>query len=306
LAASEGKLKHLGVPTAPSRSTLAYANQHRPWQLYQTVFLELLGRCEEQARSGRRKFRFKNKLLSLDATVIDLCATLYDWAKFRRTKGAIKLHLLLDQDGYLPRFAVITEGKTHELKVARKLRWEPGTIVVFDRGYIDYLWFVELTRQGVYWVTRLKQNADYLVVERRPVPAGGKVLADEVISFYGLPGQGREYFFRRVEIYDTEQQRRLVFLSNHLQFGPTTLAAIYKERWKVELFFEGSTWCTPSDVMEFQEPTALNRPLVGSLDGCVRPYIARRLLCAGSKVRSHKLVSPAAVSTESAARQWSV
>ncbi len=214
LAASEGKLKHLGVATAPSRSTLAYANQHRPWQLYQTVFLELLGRCEEQACSGRRKFRFKNKLLSLDATVIDLCASLYDWA------------------------AVITDGKTHELNVARKLRWEPGTIVVFDRGYIDYQWFVELTRQGVYWVTRLKDNADYLVVERRPVPAGGKVLADEVISFYGLPGEGREYFFRRVEIYDAEQQRRLVFLSNHLQFGPTTVAAIYKERWQVELFFK--------------------------------------------------------------------
>jgi Domain of unknown function (DUF4372)/Transposase DDE domain len=225
LAASEGKLKHLGVPIAPSRSTLAYANRHRPWQLYQTVFLELLARCQEVAHNGRRRFRFKNKLLSLDATVIDLCATLYDWAKFRRTKGAIKLHLLLDHDGYLPRFAVITDGKTHELKVARKLRWEPGTIVVFDRGYIDYQWFVELTQQGVYWVTRLKDNADYLVVERRPVPAGGKVLADEVISFYGLPGEGREYFFRRVEIYDPEQQRRLVFLSNHLQFAPTTLAA---------------------------------------------------------------------------------
>jgi hypothetical protein len=212
LAASEGKLKHLGVPTAPSRSTLA--------------------------RSRRRKFRFKNKLLSLDATVIDLCASLYDWAKFRRTRGAIKLHLLLDHDGYLPRFAVISDGKVHELKVARKLRWEPGTIVVFDRGYNDYQWFVELTEQGVYWVTRLKDNADYLVVERRPVPAGGKVLADEVICFYSLPGEGREYFFRRVEIFDTEQQRRLVFLSNHLQFGPTTLAAIYKERWQVELFFK--------------------------------------------------------------------
>ena len=212
LAASEGKLKHLGVPTAPSRSTLA--------------------------RSRRRKFRFKNKLLRLDATVIDLCASLYDWAKFRRTKGAIKLHLLLDHDGYLPRFAVISDGKVHELKVARKLRWEPGTIVVFDRGYNDYQWFVELTEQGVYWVTRLKDNADYLVVERRPVPAGGKVLADEVICFYSLPGEGREYFFRLVEIFDAEQQRRLVFLSNHLQFGPTTLAAIYKERWQVELFFK--------------------------------------------------------------------
>jgi Domain of unknown function (DUF4372) len=102
LAASEGKLKHLGVPRSPSRSTLAYVNQHRPWQLYQTVFLELLDRCEGQASSRQRKFRFKNKLLSLDATVIDLCASLYDWAKFRPTKGAIKLHLLLDHDGYLP------------------------------------------------------------------------------------------------------------------------------------------------------------------------------------------------------------
>jgi hypothetical protein len=214
---------------------LAYANQHRPWQLYQTVFLKLQARCQQLAQSGRRKFRFKNKLLSLDATVIDLCATLYDGAKFRRTKGAVKLHLLLDHDGYLPCFAVITDGKTHELNVARKLRWEPGTIVVFDPGYIDYHWFLELTRQGVYWATRLKENADYLVVERRPVPAGSKVLADEVISFYRLPGEER---FRRVEIWDTEQERRLVFLSNHLQFGPTTLAAIYKERWQVELFFK--------------------------------------------------------------------
>jgi hypothetical protein len=116
--------RHLGVSIAPSRSTLAYANRHRPWKLYQTVFLELLARCQEVAHNGRRKFRFKNKLLSLDATVIDLCSTLYDWAKFRRTKGAMKLHLLRDHDGYLPRFAVITDGNTHELKVVRKLRWE--------------------------------------------------------------------------------------------------------------------------------------------------------------------------------------
>src|SRR5256885_13106622 len=210
LACCEGQLKHLGVPVAPKKATLAYANENRPWQLYQTVFEQTLFKCQElvSSQGGRKKFRFKNKLMSLDGSIIDLSVSMFDWAKFRRTKGAIKLHLLLDHDGYLPRFAVITEGKTHELKVARKLRWESGTIVVFDRGYIDYQWFVELTRQGVYWVTRLKDNADYLVVERRPVPAGGKVLADEVISFYGLPGEGREYFFRRVEIYDAEQQRR--------------------------------------------------------------------------------------------------
>src|SRR5438132_305702 len=143
LRSGEGKLKHLGI-TAPSRSTLAYANEHRPWQLYRAVFQELLGRCQAQM-TGRRKLRFKNKLVSLDSTVIDLCATLFDWAKFRRTKGAIKLHCLLDHDGYLPSVVVITEGKRHDVRVARTLRFDPGTIVVMDRGYVDFAWFGQWT-----------------------------------------------------------------------------------------------------------------------------------------------------------------
>ena len=139
LASCEGKLSHLGI-TAPSRSTLAYANAHRPWQLYQAAFDELLARCQPLTK-GAKKFRFKNKLLSLDSTVIDLSVTLFDWAKFRRTKGAIKLHLLLDHDGYLPSVAVVTEGRTHDVKIARTLRLDPGTILVMDRGYVDYAWF---------------------------------------------------------------------------------------------------------------------------------------------------------------------
>jgi len=131
LAASEGKLRHLGLPSAPARSTLAYANEHRPWQLQRTVFEQLLAKCQILAASQsgtrkKRKFRFKNPLMSLDATVIDLCATMFDWAKFRLTKGAVKLHLLLDHDGYLPSFAVITEGKSMEVRVARQLRFAPG------------------------------------------------------------------------------------------------------------------------------------------------------------------------------------
>ena len=146
LAASEGKLRHLGLATAPSRSTLAYANGHRPWELYGTVFDQLLAKCQTLAASQpgtrkKRKFRFKNPLMSMDASVIDLCAAMFDWAKFRLTKGAVKLHLLLDHDGYLPSFAVITEGKTHEVRVARQMRFAPGTILVFDRGYADYEWF---------------------------------------------------------------------------------------------------------------------------------------------------------------------
>jgi len=242
LAASEGKLRHLGLPTAPARSTLAYANEHRPWQLQQTIFEQLLTKCQGLAASqpGTRKkskFRFKNPLLSLDATVIDLCATMFDWAKFRLTKGAVKLHLLLDHDGYLPSFAVISEGKKHEVRVARQMQFAPGAILVFDRGYTDYLWFTNLTQQAVYFVTRLKENADYGVLEKREVPQRRGVLRDEVIFFYKLAQAGQDAYFRRIEFYDEERDRVLVFLTNHLELAAATVAAVYKERWQIELFF---------------------------------------------------------------------
>src|SRR5882762_1453927 len=237
LAASEGKLKHLGLSEAPAKSTLAYANQHRPWELYQTVFLQLLQRCQAQAGARQSKFRFKNKLVSLDASVIDLCLELYDWAQFRRTKGAVKLHLLLDHDGYLPSFAVLSEGKKHEVRVARQMQFAPGAILVFDRGYTDYQWFTNLTQQAVYFVTRLKENADYGVLEKREVPQRRGVLRDEVIFLYKLAQAGQDAYFRRIEFYDEERDRVLVFLTNHLELAAATVAAVYKERWQIELFF---------------------------------------------------------------------
>ena len=240
LASCEGKLKHLGVSDSPKRSTLAYANRHRPWSLYQTVFEQLLAKCQlaVAGRGGRKKFRFKNKLLSLDASVIDLSLSLFNWAQFRRTKGAIKLHLLLDHDGYLPSFAVVTTGKTSDIKVARRLRFERGTVVVMDRGYIDYEWFVQLTHQGVYFVTRLKDNASFEVVETRPVPREGRVLKDQIVFFHSQATPDREHFFRIVEIWDEEKQRSFTFLTNQFEFAATTISAIYKDRWKVELFFK--------------------------------------------------------------------
>jgi hypothetical protein len=242
LACCEGQLKHLGVPVAPKKSTLAYANEHRPWQLYQTVFEQTLGKCRElvESQGGRKKkFRFKNKLMSLDGSIIDLSVSMFDWAKYKRTKGAIKLHLLLDHDGYLPSFAVVTEGKTSEIKVARTLRFASGTILAIDRGYIDYEWFRELTLEEVYFVTRMKDNAVYEVKEELEVPQNSNVVSDQIICFPRLAREGEEpVLFRRVEILDEKKQERIVFLSNLLAFGATTIAAIYKDRWQVELFFK--------------------------------------------------------------------
>jgi hypothetical protein len=173
LQASEGKLRHLGLPEAPARSTLAYADSHRPWQLFETVLQQLLAQCQQRlgvAKAGS-KLGLSGKLLSLDATVIDLCASVFDWAQFRTTKGAVKLHLLLDHDGYLPCYAVITDGRVHEIQVARKLKLQRGAMLGFDCGYTDYGWFQQLTEEGVHFVTRLKDNAAYIVVERRTVRA---------------------------------------------------------------------------------------------------------------------------------------
>jgi len=160
--------------------------------MYQTVFEQTLFKCRELATSqgGRRKFRFKNKLMSLDGRIVDLSVRLFDWAKYRPTKGAIKPHLRLDHDGYPPSFAVATEGKTSEIKVARTLRLAPGTIPAIDRGYIDYAWFRELTREEVYFATRMKEGAVYEGREELELPQNSNVVRDQIISFPRLKREG--------------------------------------------------------------------------------------------------------------------
>jgi hypothetical protein len=237
LRSCEGKLKHLGI-TAPSHSTLAYANEHRPWELYEQVFLQLFEQCRTQV-VGKKTFRFKNKLISMDSTTIDLCLEMFDWAKFRRTKGAIKLHLLLDHDGYLPSFAVVTEGNVSDVKVARQFHFDPGAILVDDRGYNDYALFGRWTAQGVYFVTRMKDNALYEVIGEKKVPQNRNVLKDEMVELRGPRAIEKcPYPLRRIEVYDPETQEILVFLTNHMNLGATTIAAIYKERWRIETFFK--------------------------------------------------------------------
>jgi len=177
--------------------------------------------------------------MSFDASVIDLCASLFDWAKFRRTKGAVKLHLLLDHEGYLPQYAHITEGKVHEVNILKKLRFSPGTIVAFDRGLVDYKLFGEWTAEGVYFVTRLKDNADFRVVKKLPVPANRNILRDEIIRLTGFYSRKDcPHLLRRIEVLDKEKGETIVILTNHLGFGATTISAIYRDRWQIEIFFK--------------------------------------------------------------------
>jgi len=238
LASCEGKLTHLGIK-APNRSSLSYANEHRPWELYQLVFFDLLERCQLQAMGWKRKFRFKNKLMSLDSTTIDLCAKVFDWAKFRRTKGAVKLHLVLDHDGYLPSFAWITDGKVSDVKVAHMLRFEPGTIVVDDRGYNDYGLWGKWCANGVFFVTRMKAKTRYEVVFPKECLPNSLVLADEIIRLTGKDAEKKcPYELRRVLWYDKQRGETFEFLTNHLRLSPFTVAAIYKERWQIETFFK--------------------------------------------------------------------
>ena len=238
LAACEGKLKHLGLSDSPKRSTLAYANEHRPWEVYQDQFFALRDRCQ-QVRPGH-KFRFRNKLVSLDSTTIALSLSLYDWAHFQRAKGAVKLHLMLDHDGYLPHFAVVSTGKKHDITVARTLRFEPGTIVVMDKGYADYGWWERLNDEGVYFVTRLRDDAKYRVDAAREIPQSHqeRIRKDEEITLLGH-GQMREpgLKLRRVEVWDADKQETFVFVTNHLRLAASTVDRVYRDRWQIETFF---------------------------------------------------------------------
>ena len=237
LACCEGKLNHLGLEEGPKRSTLSYANARRPWQLFESLFYDQLALA--QSLAPKKKLRFKNKLLSLDATVIDLCLSMFNWATFRQTKGAVKLHLLLDHDGYLPVYAHLTEGNVHELRVAKSLHFPKGSVVVMDRAYVDYRQFARWTKAGIFFVTRLKENANYWDFEDRPVPKNSNVLKDQLIRLNPITaGAPCREDLRLVTVWDERNQCEVRLLTNQMHFGASTIAAIYRERWQIELFFK--------------------------------------------------------------------
>lgn len=191
-----------------------------------------LGPAQSAPRLG-----LPGKLLSLDSTVIDLCAKVFDWARYRTAKGAVKLHLLLDHAGLIPHYAVITDSKTSDIAVASQLEMPKGSMLVVDRGYCDYSWFATSTAKQVQFVTRLKDNASYVTVETRPAEGQG-VIADEIVAFVKHASEENENFFRLVRYRDPEAARELTFLTNDRELTAAIIAAIYKQRWQVDLFFK--------------------------------------------------------------------
>ena len=232
LAASGRRSCHWGLRKV-ARSTFADANNSRPVEFFKDLFGEMYGLCA--ARAPKHKFRFKSKLLSIDATTIKLCLSLFPWASFRQAKGGIKMHTVLDHDGGIPMFITVTDAKTHENRIAGTMALPKGSIVVFDKGYNNYSWFRELGNKGIHFVTRLKRNATYKLLERRPVNRESGVTSDHIIE---VTTHGTKLRLRRVGYRDRETGKHYVFLTNHFKLSPKTIADIYKDRWQIELFFK--------------------------------------------------------------------
>jgi hypothetical protein len=225
------KLYHLGLSPV-ARSTFADANNSRPVDFFKDLFAEMYTRCA--ANAPKHKFRFKAKLYSLDATTISLCLSLFPWAKFRHNKGGVKMNTLLDHEGHIPAFVNIAQAKTHESKMVENLALPKGSILTFDKGYFSYTWFRLLCGKGLFFVTRIKDNTVYTVEKRLPVNKETGVTSDQIITV----GSGKDALrLRRVGYRDAKTGKHYKFLTNHFRLSAKTIADIYKERWKIELFF---------------------------------------------------------------------
>ena len=236
-----GNLSHLGVHKAPCKSSLSYRNKHRSYKIFEDLYYALLAKLkpgDPKARSYAR--RLKRKIFLLDASIIPLSLSLFDWAKYRTHKGAVKLHTVLDYDSGLPNYAVLSDGKTNDLKAARKMSFSPGSVLVMDRAYVDFEWLNDLDSNKVFFVTRLKKNADIQIAEEYLTNDKHEhVLSDQDIEMAGFY-TAKKYpnKLRIVKVYDQANDQHLILLTNQLSWTADTISQLYKARWDVEVFFK--------------------------------------------------------------------
>lgn len=236
LEAQWHKLYHLGAKPI-ARTTLARLNEKQPAALYQTLFYKLLTGCQSQP--GQHKFRFKNPLYSLDASALDLSIKLFPWAGHRDDTSNVKLSVGLNHATDIPEFVAISDGNENDMVQGRQFRFPKGSMVAFDKGYVDYEWFKSLTDQGVFFVTRLRAKAVYAVKAHRNIVPGSGVESDQLIQLNSAHAIKRGApLLRRIRYRDPETGKLYEFLTNHFKLSAATIAAIYKDRWKVELFFK--------------------------------------------------------------------
>jgi hypothetical protein len=209
MRSATGDLNHLGVTKAIRRSSLAYNNQHRNWELFQAMYFSLYDQFESTLKKNR-KLLPKRKIYLLDSTTIDLCLKVFDWALFRKKKGAIKLHTVLDFDGCMPVFVDMSDGKKHDIKVAQDIEFSSGSIVVADRAYVDFMWMRQLMEQDVFFVIRGKENIKLELTERplSPTDEANSHIQCDWEGYLCLPQSKAKYpmKLRMVQVWDEEQQ----------------------------------------------------------------------------------------------------
>ncbi len=240
LKSATGNLNHLGIQKAPSKSTISYQNKNRDWQLFKDYYYKLLSQLGQQMNVKQTKFRIKSKIFLLDSSTISLCLSLFDWAKYKTAKGAVKMHTLLDYDGNLPAYVNITDGKTADNKGAYDIPLLANSVIVADRYYNDFSLLNVWDSNSVNFVVRHKENLNFKTIKENELPDNRHqhVLKDEIIEFTGVQAKNKyPKRLRRVAIWDDENQQVIELITNQMSWTANTISELYRSRWQIEIFF---------------------------------------------------------------------